>query len=97
MKYYLTPIKNTLKSQNLGGEQTFSPMHTFEAFVEVSKTINNIPQPPECERCLIYVFGFSFTNLEQLRIKIDNGQRMAAELVHDGNNSFRLEKIIEIQ
>lgn len=97
MKYYLTPIKNTLKSQNLGGEQTFSPMHTFEAFVEVPKTINNIPQPPEYERCLIYVFGFSFTNLEQLRIKIDNGQRMAAELVQDRKNTFRLEKIIEIQ
>ena len=97
MKYYLTPIKNTLKSQNLDGEQTFSPMHTFEASVEVSKIINNIPQPPEPVRCSIYVFGFSFTNLEQLRTKIDDEQRMAAELVQDGNNSFRLEKIIEIQ
>ena len=97
MIYYLTPIKNTLKSQNLGGEQTFSPMHTFEAFVEVSKTINNIPQPPECERCLIYVYGFSFVNLKQLRIKIDDEQRMSAELVQDVNNTFRLEKIIEIQ
>ena len=97
MKYYLTPIKNTLKSQNLGGEQTFSPMYTFEASVEVSKIINNIPQPPERERCLIYVHGFSFVNLEQLRIKIDDEQRMAAELVQDGNNIFRLEKIIEIQ
>lgn len=97
MIYYLTPIKNTLKSQNLGCAQTFSPMHTFEAFVEVSKTINNILQPPECERCLIYVYGFSFANLKQLRTKIDDEQRMAAELVHDGNNTFRLEKIIEIQ
>ena len=72
-------------------------MHTFEAFVEVSKTIKNIPQPPECERCLIYVHGFSFVNLKQLRRKIEDEQRMAAELVEDGNNTFRLEKIIEIQ
>ena len=97
MIYYLTPIKNTLKSQNLGGEQTFSPMHTFEAFVEVSKTINNIPQPPELVRCSISVYGISFQNLEKIKIKVNNEQKMTAELVHDGNNSFRLEKIIEIQ
>ena len=95
MIYYLTPIKNTLKSQNLGGEQTFSPMHTFEAFVEVSKIINNIPQPPESVRCSISVYGISFPNLEKLKIKVNHGQRMAAELVHDGNNTFRLEKIIQ--